>query len=71
MDTSKIAFSVPEAMHATGLGRSTLYLAMQSGALEVRKLGRRTLIRREALERFMASLPIGLDPDDAPFVKTA
>ncbi|WP_294442546.1 helix-turn-helix domain-containing protein [uncultured Sphingomonas sp.] len=66
MDATKIAFSVPEAMHATGLGRSTLYLAMQTGALEARKLGRRTLIRREALERFVASLPIGLDPDDAP-----
>lgn len=66
MHVDKVLFSVPEVMAATGLGRSTLYVAMASGRLEPRKLGRRTMVTRDALDRFVASLPVGLDPNDGP-----
>jgi hypothetical protein len=42
------------AIGFTGLSRSQLYVEMQSGALLFVKVGRRTLIPRRALIRFLA-----------------
>ena len=53
------AFTIPGAVEFTGktLSRSALYVAMKEGRLTARKCGRRTLILREELERFLQSLP--------------
>lgn len=41
--------TVPEYQAATGLGRGTVYDAVQRGELPVLRVGRRILIPREAL----------------------
>ena len=52
-----IAMTVPDAVKASGLSRSALYLALKQGNLTARKAGRRTLIGRAELETYLASLP--------------
>jgi excisionase family DNA binding protein len=53
----KLSLSVEEAAEATGIGRSKLYEAMRDGLLQARKFGRRTIILRDDLERFLSALP--------------
>jgi hypothetical protein len=53
----KIAYSISEAVEASGLSRSALYLALKDGKLAARKAGARTIIERTELSRFIASLP--------------
>jgi excisionase family DNA binding protein len=48
------AVSVSAAVKFSGLGRSTLYEAMQRGQLAYTTHGRRRLIPRRALTRFLA-----------------
>jgi excisionase family DNA binding protein len=50
-------FSIAQAVRFLGIGRSTLYKIIKEGRLPVRKLGRRTLIMRDDLDRFIATLP--------------
>lgn len=52
-----IGLSVVEAARQAGVGRSTLYEAIRSGALTARKAGRRTLITRDDLMAWIGSLP--------------
>jgi Helix-turn-helix domain len=52
----KLAYSVAEAAYMSGLSRSSLYLAIRSGALEVKKCGRRTLVLHERLVDFLRAL---------------
>jgi excisionase family DNA binding protein len=52
----KLAFRVPEAVEATGLGRSTLYREISAGRLKVVKVGNATLITRSDLEEFIEGL---------------
>lgn len=52
-----ISLSIQQAVDTTGIGRTTLYEAIKSGALRVRKCGSRTLIRYEDLKLFVDSLP--------------
>ena len=53
----KIAYTIPEAVEATGISRTMIYKAMEEGRLTAKKNGKRTLILREELERFMRALP--------------
>jgi len=55
----KFGFTVEEAVRVAGIGRSKLYEAMRDGLLQARKFGRRTIILREDLLRFLAALPKG------------
>lgn len=55
--TEAEALSVPEACAASGLGTTFLYAAMARGELRARKAGRRTIIMRDDLRAFLASLP--------------
>jgi helix-turn-helix protein len=55
---AKIAHTIPEAVRASGLSRSTIYLAISSGALCARKSGSRTLILDADLRQFLRSLPL-------------
>ena len=49
--------SIAQTIRLLGIGRSTLYGLIKEGRLPVRKLGKRTLILRQDLDRFIASLP--------------
>jgi excisionase family DNA binding protein len=52
-----IAVTIPDAVKATGLSRSRLYLALKDGTLSAKKAGKRTLIAFSDLEAYLASLP--------------
>lgn len=52
----RLAMSVPEAVVASGLSRTSLYEAIKSGDLVARKFGSRTVILREDLLRFLNNL---------------
>jgi len=54
--TEKLAYTVPEALYATGLGRSTIYLLISERKLRTIKVGSRTLIPADSLRGFLASL---------------
>ena len=45
----RLAFSISEAAQPLGVGRSSIYAAIQAGALLVLRMGRRTLIPTGAL----------------------
>lgn len=52
-----IALTIVEAARLSRTSRSTIYEALQRRELEGKKLGRRTIILRDALERYLLSLP--------------
>jgi excisionase family DNA binding protein len=52
-----IVHSVPDACSLSGLGRTSLYEAIRSGALRAVKCGRRTLILDDDLRRWLQSWP--------------
>lgn len=52
----KIAMSIEQASQATGLGRTKLYEAINSGELMARKYGKRTIILIHDLEQFIQRL---------------
>jgi hypothetical protein len=45
----RLTCSVPEAVEATSIGRSKLYVAMKAGKLEYVKYGQRRLVRVPSL----------------------
>lgn len=53
----KRAYSIREVCSLTGLGRSSVYMALNTGKLSALKSGRRTVIPAEAVDAWMASLP--------------
>jgi hypothetical protein len=54
---TKLAFYINEAVAAGAGSRSELYEALRRGDLKARKRGRRTVILREDLSAYLASLP--------------
>lgn len=52
----RLTYTVEEAAVATGLGRTTLFEFMKSGQLASIKVGRRRLIRPEALRDLLETL---------------
>ncbi|MDE2284434.1 MAG: hypothetical protein KGK33_07455 [Hyphomicrobiales bacterium] len=53
----KLAHTIPQAVQASGLSRSMLYLAIGRGELQARKCGARTVILDDDLRRFLSRLP--------------
>jgi excisionase family DNA binding protein len=51
------ALSIDEVCAAIGIGRTKVYEAIATRALKARKVGKRTLILRDDLRQFLASLP--------------
>jgi len=52
-----IAVTIPDAVRATGMSRTSIYEALKRGDLSARKAGRRTLISFADLQAYLASLP--------------
>lgn len=48
-----LAYSVNEAIRVSSLGRTRLYQLINEGKLEVRKVGKRTLIPAASLRRLI------------------
>jgi excisionase family DNA binding protein len=53
---ARLLYKPEEAAEALAVGRSTVYELMAAGALKYIKLGRCRRIRRDDLERYVASL---------------
>ena len=53
MSVGKIGLTIEEAAETTGIGRNTMRKLIDWGKLPVLKVGRKTIIRKDALERFM------------------
>lgn len=53
----KLSYSVEEACAATSLGTSKLYEHIASGRIKAKTDGRRTIILRGDLQRYLQSLP--------------
>ena len=56
--TEKRGLTVDEACYTGGFGRSRFYEAVAAGQLAVRKFGKRTIVLREDLDRFLDALPV-------------
>ena len=57
------ALRVAEALQYAGLGRTALYRAVSAGKIETTKIGKRRLVFRESLDRFLAPKPkVSLTP---------
>ena len=52
-----IAVTIPDAVKASGLSRTSIYEALKRGDLSALKAGRRTLISFADLQAYLASLP--------------
>ena len=50
----RLTYTVPDVIAALGLSRPTVYNLINSGELPSLKVGKRRLIRAEALDRFLA-----------------
>jgi excisionase family DNA binding protein len=54
-ESPKLAFTVAEACHAVGIGRSKLYQLISQGRIETRKIGSRTIILADSLRDLVAN----------------
>ena len=53
MSVGKMGLTIEEAAETTGIGRNTIRKLVEWGKLPVLKVGRKAIIRKDALERFM------------------
>ena len=53
MSVGKMGLTIEEAAETTGIGRNPMRKLVDWGKLPVLKVGRKTIIRKDALERFM------------------
>lgn len=51
-----LAYTIPDACRALGMGRTALYEEIKTGRLRAIKYGRRTLIRRKDAEAWLDRL---------------
>ncbi len=52
----QMSFSIDEVQASTGIGRTKIYQAINSGHLKARKIGRRTVVLKNDLEAFLSNL---------------
>jgi excisionase family DNA binding protein len=57
LPSDKLAYHIEEASEAGAGSRSEIYEALRDGRLKARKRGRRTIILRDDLAAYLASLP--------------
>lgn len=53
---ARLLYSIPDAAETIGIGRSMLYEFIADGLIHPVKIGRRTLIPHEELERFVREI---------------
>lgn len=53
LEVPKLAYSVKEAVHATSLKKSTIYNYINTGKLETRRVGGRTIIPAASLHKLL------------------
>lgn len=53
----RLAYTIPEATAASGIGRTTLYQLIGDGDLVAIKIGNRTLITAESLRKLIEAAP--------------
>ena len=53
MTEIKMGLTIEKTAECTGIGRNTMRKLVDWGKLPVLKVGRKTIIRRDTLERFM------------------
>jgi excisionase family DNA binding protein len=58
-DNEALAYSVNDTARQIGLSRSTLYELFEAGDLAYLKIGKRRLIERDEIKRFLAAHRIG------------
>jgi excisionase family DNA binding protein len=51
----RIAYQIPDACAASGVGRSSLYNAIKANELATLKVGKRRLIEHDELKRWLAT----------------
>ncbi len=54
MSITKLGMTIEEAAECSGIGRNTMRKLVEWKKLPVLKVGRKTIIRSDTLERFMA-----------------
>lgn len=59
-----VLVSVKDACRVGGFGRTVAYKLARAGRIDMRKIGRKTVVTAESLDRFAQSLP-RLHGDDA------
>ncbi len=52
----QLSLSIEAVRRATGLGRTKLYEAINKGLLPAKKYGKRTIILKRDLEKFLSNL---------------
>ena len=55
---SLLAYTIAEACAVARIGRSTLYKHIRAGHLRAIKIGRRTLFRRDDVDRWLEKMPV-------------
>jgi hypothetical protein len=53
MTPEKLAYTVPEALAAIGIGRTNFYKIAREGRLDLRKVGGRTVVTAASLRRLI------------------
>jgi excisionase family DNA binding protein len=56
--TGKHGLTIHQACEFSGIGKTKLYEAINSGKLKARKAGKRTLILSDDLRDYLSSLPL-------------
>lgn len=52
-----LAFTIPTAVKASGIGRTRMYELIGAGTIEARKAGTRTLVMTDSLRAYLSTLP--------------
>jgi excisionase family DNA binding protein len=55
-ENMQLALSIEEVITATKIGRTSIYEAINSGKLQAKKLGKRTIILKDDLDNFLSNL---------------
>ena len=54
---TKSAYTINEAVNEIGIGRTKLYAEIKDGKIQIRKIGRKSIILADELLKYLNSLP--------------
>jgi len=61
----RVSYSISQAVHATSLGKTTLYKLISDGTLRATRVGGRTVIPAESLLSLIGSRPASTSPSSS------